>query len=212
MPIAEIIHEIDAYLSRLRQARELLSGRITEVPPKKLPRRERKDVVRRTDPTPSTKRQAAGNKSRSNRPVAHRKGEKRLGDPAAQVSSAVPPPQTAKTEQSTTVQLERFIPQAVAITRLPASRRISSVRSVRHRSANRALRTSPEPAKPAIALAGPTDTRIVVVSADQVQRERAQAAQPVVRRPRIATSGLSGRQAFEALFADPTDPSKGSRQ
>jgi hypothetical protein len=74
------------------------------------------------------------------------------------------------------------------------------------------VRISPEPAKPAIALAGPTNARIVVVSADQVQRERAQAAQPVERRPRKAASGLSGKLAFEALFTDPIDPSNGSRQ
>src|SRR6266567_4238070 len=129
MPITEIIHEIDAYLSRLRQARELLSGRIAEVPQKKLlPRRKKKTRVRRTDPTLSTKRQAAGNNPQSNRPIAHRKGQKRLGDPAAEVSSAGPPSQTANTEQSTIVQLQRATPQTVAITRLPASRRMSSVR------------------------------------------------------------------------------------
>jgi hypothetical protein len=210
MPIAEIIHEIDACLSRLRQARELLSGRFTEVPEKKLPpRRKKNTVARRTDPTLSTKRQAAGNKLLSNRSIPHPKRQGSLGEPAVQVSS-VAPPQTANTEQSAIVQPERTIPQTVAITRLPASRRTSSVRSVPHRSA--ASRTSPEPTKPAIALSGPTNARIVVVSAEQVQRERERTAQPVVRRPRMATSGLTGKLAFEALFEDPTDPSKSSRQ
>ena len=211
MPIPEIIHEIDAYLLRLRQARELLASRITNVQAKELPRRKTKAPVRRTDPTPSTRRETAANKSQSNRPVAHLKGEKRFAHPVAQVPGALAPPQAAITEQSTIMQLERAIPQAVAITRLPASRRIGSGRSVRLPSANRAGRTGPEPGKPAIALAGPTNARIVVVSADQLQRERAQ-AQPVERRPRIAASGLSGKLAFEALFADPTDLSKGSRQ
>jgi hypothetical protein len=86
------------------------------------------------------------------------------------------------------------------------------IRSDGNRTANWTMRAKPAPIQPAIALAGPTNARIVVVSADQVQRERAQTAQPAIRKPRIAVSGLSGRRAFEALFADATDPSKGSRQ
>src|SRR5258708_25076867 len=159
-----------------------------------------KTQARGTDTTLSTERQATGNKLRSNRPIAHRKVEKRLGEPAVQVSSAVPPPQTANTEQSAIVQPERTIPQTVTITRFPASRRTSSVRSVPHRGAKSASRTCPEPTKSAISLSGPKNARIVVVSAEQVQRERERAAQPVIRRPRMSTSGLTGKLAFEALF------------
>jgi hypothetical protein len=209
MPIAEIINEIDAYLSRLRHARELLSGHMTKVPQGKLPRRKKKALVRRAEPALVTTPRAGGNKTPSNRPVAHRKGQKRLGDPAHRVSRALSS-QTANTEQSAKLEPERTIPQSIAITRLPASRRIRSFRSVGHRTAKRASRINPEPVQPAVALAGRTNTRIVVVSADQVQRERVQAAKPVLRRPRVASSGLSGRLAFEALFGDPTDPSKGS--
>jgi hypothetical protein len=210
MPITEIIHEIDAYLSRLRQARELLSGRLTEAPQKELPSRGKKALVKRARPAMSTTRQAGGNKPRPNRLVAHPKGKKRLGEPAAGVSSA-PIPMPEHLEQPA-VQPENTTPQNVAITRLPASRRIRSFRSDGNRTANWTVRAKPAPTQPAIALAGPTNARIVVVSADQVQRERAQAAQPAIRRPRIAVSGLSGRRAFEALFADATDASKGSRQ
>jgi hypothetical protein len=42
--------------------------------------------------------------------------------------------------------------------------------------------------------------KIVVVPAEQVRREREQAAQPEVRRVRVPASGLTGRLAFEALF------------
>ena len=66
--------------------------------------------------------------------------------------------------------------------------------------------------KPAIALAGRVNTKIVVVSAEQLQRERERAAPPEVRRPRVPAAGLSGRRAFDALFSDPTDPSEGSGQ
>lgn len=208
MPIAEIIHEIDAYLSRLCQARELLSGRITNVLHERRPRRK-KPLVSRADPSSSTTQRAGKNKTPSNRPVVHRKGKKRLGDASGQIPKAVSP-QTTNMEQSAKTEPERIVPQTIAITRLPASRRARSFRSYGHRTAKRPSRTVPEPAQPAIALAGQTNTRIVVVSADQIRRERAQAAPPVVRRPRIATSGLTGRLAFEALFADSTDPSKGS--
>jgi hypothetical protein len=208
MPIAEIIHEIDVYLSRLRQARNLLLGRIPGVPQGKHPRRKKKAPVKRADPTLSTPLRAEGNKTRSSRPLAHRKEQQKVGSPGTQVSGAVSS-QTVKTEQLTKVEPERILPQGIVITRLPASRRTRSFRTVGHRSAKQAPRTNPGPVQPATALRGPTNARIVVVSADQVKRERAQAAQPVVRRPRIAPSGLSGRLAFEALFADSTDPSKG---
>jgi hypothetical protein len=211
MPIAEIIHEIEAYLSRLRQARELLSGRLTEAPQTAPPRPKKKSLVKRTNPASSNTRRTGGNESRSNRPVVHRKGKKRLDEPAAKVSSAVIP-KPAHSEQSATVQPENTTPHNVTITRLPASRRIRSFGSVDHRTANRTIHTKPASIQPAIALAGLTNARIVVVSADQVQRERAQAAQPAIRRPRIAVSGLSGRRAFEALFADASDSSKGSGQ
>ena len=211
MPITEIIHEIDAYLSRLRQARELLSARLPKVPQAKSPRHRRKTQVRPADTAASTTIRVSRNKNRSNRSVAHRKGQKGLGDASNQISSVVLP-QTANMEQSVKTEPERIIPQTIAITRLPASRRARSFRSYGPRPAKRPSRTAPESAQPAIALAGQTNTRIVVVSADQVQRERAQAASPVVRRPRIATSGLTGRLAFEALFADSSAPLKGSSQ
>src|ERR1700694_4854569 len=104
------------------------------------------------------------------------------------------------------------IPQDVVITRLPASRRNRSFRPVGHRTAKQAPRTNSGPVLPALALAGATNAKIVVVSADQLQRERAPAAQPVVRRPRIVPSGLSGRWAFEAPFADSTDSPKRSSE
>ena len=210
MSIAEIIHEIDAYLSRLGQARNLLLDRMPEVPQRKHPRLEKKAPGKRADPTPSTPRRVDGNKTRSNRPLAHQKEQQKVGGPATQVSGAVFV-QTVNPEQLAKVEPERSIPRDVAITRVPASRRNRSFRPVVHRTAQRALR-KPDSVQPAIALAGPTNPRIVVVSADQVHRERAQAAQPVLQRPRKVSSGLSARRAFEALFADSTDSPKGSPQ
>ena len=127
------------------------SGRSTT---NELPSRGKKALVKRARPATSTTRQAGGNKSRSKRPVAHPKGKKRLGEPAAWVSSA-PIPMPEHLEQPATVQPENTTPQNVAITRLPASRRIRSFRSDGHRTANWAMRTKPAPIQPAIALAGP---------------------------------------------------------
>jgi hypothetical protein len=211
MTIAEIIHAIDAYLSRLRQARELLSGRMTRVPQGKLPRRKKKASVKRADPATFTPRRVRPNKTQSNHTVQHRKEQKSQGGPATLVSGAVSV-QTVIPEQLAKVEPERIIPQDVVITRLPASRRNRSFRPVSHRAEKRASRTNSGPVQPAIALAGRTNPRIVVVSPDQVRREWAQAVQPVLQRPRIVSSGLSGRRAFEALFADSTDPSNGSSQ
>jgi hypothetical protein len=64
--------------------------------------------------------------------------------------------------------------------------------------------------KPAIALAGPMNTKVVVVSAEQARKEREQAAVPAIPRPRRSLSGLSGRLAFEALFEHGTKRSKTS--
>jgi hypothetical protein len=107
---------------------------------------------------------------------------------------------------------ERTIEETVVITRLPATRPIRSFKSVRHRIAKPALGNGPDALKPAIALAGPMNAKIVVVSAEQVQRERAQTAHPAIRRPRPPASGPSGRRAFEALFGDQTDPARASEQ
>jgi hypothetical protein len=56
------------------------------------------------------------------------------------------------------------------------------------------------------------NTKIKVVSAEQVKREREQAARPQIRPQRTPVAGLSGRPAFEALFKDEADPSKTSGQ
>jgi hypothetical protein len=65
-----------------------------------------------------------------------------------------------------------------------------------------------EKSKPAIALAGLVHSKIVVVSAEQAQREWERAAQSEVRRPRVPATGLTGKRAFEALFNDGNDTSK----
>jgi hypothetical protein len=103
-------------------------------------------------------------------------------------------------EQPAIAQPERVIPQSVVVKRLFSKAPSTSIRSVRHRTSKSNASTKPNAAKPAIALAGSAGAKIVVVPAEQVRREREQAAHPEVRRPRVPASGLTGRLAFEALF------------
>lgn len=89
-------------------------------------------------------------------------------------------------------------------------RQISSTRTERRPVTKRAFRTALEYSKPAIALAGPVRSKIVVVSAEQAQREQERAAQSAVQRPRLPAIGIR-RTAFEALFNDGSDTSKTTR-
>ena len=197
MPIAEILNEIDACLSRLREARELLLDQQMKAPPKKVAHVKSKVTPRRPDPASSRTRRAYKNKSRSNRLVGHlKRGTKRV-----EITPQVPSPVThsvSHLEQPAISPLT--IPQSVVITRIPSKGFRTSISSVRLRTSKSNSGTKLDAAKPAIALAGAAGAKIVVVPADQVRRERGQAARPEVRRPRVPASGLTGRLAFEALF------------
>ena len=74
--------------------------------------------------------------------------------------------------------------------------------STHRRTVRKTTETKPEKIKPATALTGPMPPRVVVVSAEEVKRERDRAAHSEVRRHRMPATGLSGRLAFEALFKD----------
>src|SRR5215472_12301291 len=193
MPIAEILNEIDAYLSRLHQARELL----LDQPPKKVAHVKRKVTPRRPDPASSRIRRAYKNKSRSNHPAGHlKRGTKRVEiTPQVPVTHSV-----SDSKQPAIAPPEPAIPQSIVITRIPSKGFRTSISSVRLRTSKSYPGIKPDAAKPAIALAGPAGAKIVVVPAEQVRREREQAARPKVRRPRVPASGLTGRLAFEALF------------
>jgi hypothetical protein len=63
MRIAEIINEIDAYLSRLREAREILLDRMAEAPRERSSRRKREVLIRQQEMAFSNGRRAEENKS-----------------------------------------------------------------------------------------------------------------------------------------------------
>ena len=190
MPIAEIIAEIDTYLARLRQARELLSGHRAKSSPKRVPPSNGR-------PYSSSRRRGDEQKSRSEQAVAPLKRAMKRVDVSVPVPSA-PVPAAEKKHASSS----NHPPIAQPERAVPSRWRSSTVRSVSHRTPKAVLGTKLDAIKPAIALAGSVGTKIVVVSAEQMRREREQAVPSEVRRPRKVTSGLSGRRAFEALFPD----------
>ncbi len=198
MRTTEIINEIDAYLSRLRQARELLLHQKTETPKTRAPRRKRKVTSRRAPQASSRIRRAEKNKPPSNPPVVHLSKRTERVDIVAQVPSPVPDHPSGLALPAIG-QPEHPISQNVIVKKLPPIGPRPLVRSVRYRTPKPTPEPKPDAAKPAIALAGPQGAKIVVVPAEQVRREREKAAQPEVRRPRVP-SGLTGRLAFEALF------------
>lgn len=205
MPIAQIIAEIDERVSRLRQARKILSDLRTESPQERASPRNGKVTNSQAGPYASRRRRTAKNKSRTNDSGAHLKNVmKHVGTLAQPPSVRVPGVEgkhASSSEQLAIAQPESTIPQSVVVTRVPARRQSSSIRSVRPRGSKPDLGIKSEAIKPAIALAG-LRTKVVVVSAEQIEREREQAAHSKVRRPRTRTSGLSGRRAFEALFPE----------
>ena len=107
-------------------------------------------------------------------------------------------------EQAAAAKPEPMRQASVPITKLPARRRLSPIRSTRHQAANLAGGNESDAIKPAIALAGHMNTKVVVISVEQLQRERERAAHSAPQRPRRPAAGLSGRLAFAALFKDET--------
>jgi hypothetical protein len=205
MPIAEIISEIDAYLSRLREARELLLDGKTERPKMKTPRRKRKVLV--SKPVISTGRRSDEGKSGSSHPVADLKKVRGRLETTSQLPIEVDLDSSHR-EQATLEAPERITEPSVFVTRLPARRRRTSIRSELHGTAKPAAGTKPVAVRPAIALARPTNTKIVVVSAEEARQQREQGSRPAVQRPRVPATAMSGRTAFEALFKDEPEPSK----
>jgi hypothetical protein len=199
MPIAEIIGEIDAYLARLRQARELLLDQSREAPQKSVLRGKRKEARKEAGPTSSRTRRTKNHTSPSN----HIEADPNRGAERVEFSVDLPTAamaQVSRLEQSVIAQPEREMPHGVVVKRLPSKGPNALIRSVRHRGPKSLAGTRPDPAKPAIALAGPAGPKIIVVSAEQVRRERDRAAIAEVRRTREPASGLTGKLAFDALF------------
>jgi hypothetical protein len=211
MTIAEIINEIDACLLCLRHARDLLLAPMTGARREREPRRKRVVKASKTG-RPLSSNVIRENKSRFDPMVAPTTTPKQRVDPVSRARGSVNP-QAAVPKQPPVAVTAQKPQQDVTIERLPSShRQMSSTRTVRRPVTKRAFSTVLENSKPAIALANPVHSKIVVVSAAEAQRERERAAQSEVRRPRVPATGLTGKLAFEALFNDGSDTSKTPRQ
>lgn len=195
MPISDIVEEIDAYLSRLRKAREVLVDGATEAQQGNTNLRKRKALRARIKPASLTRSRVDENQFQSDSSLRAPKLKTDRSNPAfpGDLASDVPKP-----EQRMPLPSELSIQQkSLTIKRVPAKRRLDAVGSTRHRRAKPA-----DTMKPAISLAGPVKSKIVVVTAEQVQREREQTARPPALRHRLPAQGLSGKLAFEALFKE----------
>ena len=211
MSITEIINEIDAYVVRLRNARDLLLAPMTEARRKGDLCRKRAVVANKKGRLPSSKAQILEDELGFDRTVTPMATPRQQVDSPSRVHSFVAP-QAAATRKPPGAVPAHATEQDARVERIPApNRKISSTRTKRRPVMKRAFGTALEYSKPAIALAGRVHSKIVVVSAEQAQRERVRAAQPAVRHPRVPANGLTGRAAFEALFNDGSNTSKATK-
>ena len=106
-------------------------------------------------------------------------------------------------EQVAAANPEPMKQMSVPPTKLPA-RRVSPIRSTPRQAVNLVPVNKQDAIKPAIATAGHMNTRVVVISVEQLRREQEQTSRSAIQRPHLPAAGLSGRLAFAALFKDET--------
>ena len=202
MAIADIVQEIDAYIARLRQARELLAASLTGELRARESDTTKQIAPEQTAPTPSAKRRTAEARSRSK--AAERKIEAAAIpiDPGSEQLSPVAP-------QAVEEQQPLIAPTAPAPVETPERAKLATPR---RRTSSRGVRAvskaNREPVKPTNALSSSMASKIVAVSAAELQRERERAAQSVAVRPKVSWTGQTGRLAFEALFKNEPDSSQ----
>ena len=200
MSIAEIINEIDSYLSLLRTARDLLSAPLEESWLERPPRRQEGVDHGRKRSLPHEKTPLRKLKSRSTDHESGRKATRPRFKSVVRLPVVVPA--KGRVEEKVPVSAAAHIPaQDADESVLLTSGSIAPIQGGRR--PKKMIRKELSATKPAIALAGGLKGRVVVVPAEQVRRQREEAARPKVLRPRLPAYG--GRLAFEALFKDEAD-------
>jgi hypothetical protein len=201
MSISRIVTEIDAYLFRLRQARELLAGSEKAARQRHAPRK--RVATRVTEaisaPSPVVRIQPIR--------VRQKAAQQTMNAANKAVDLVVMP------DATTAAQDVSFQPEAESL--LPpiekdmqfAAGRTRTENAERQQSGRQERATALEQAKPMNAISGSPSSRVVVVSAEEVRKAREQAAHFAVKRPRVSVAGLTGRKAFEALFNDESNSS-----
>lgn len=192
MSVADIVREIDAYLMRLTQARDLLAESIVAEGRDKAPRAP---GVTRVRETRQARRSAPLSTARTVAEEEGGDGEMDLPSPAPVTApQALPVPTPAQ--------------PAAPVLRFPAPSPAASTpeqQPVVHRVRSAPSRTrTPRPRAPASApaLGGSVPSGWIGVSAEEAKRAREQTvAQPApVPHFEPPATALAGRQAFEAIF------------
>ena len=202
MAIADIVQEIDAYIARLRQARDLLAASLTGELRARESYTTKQIASEETAPTLSGKRRSADARSRSK--AAERKVEaaERPSDSGSEQLSPVAP-------QAVEDQQPLIAPTAPVPVETPERAKLASPgRRTSSRGVRAVSKANREPVKPTNALSSSMASKIVAVSAAELQRERERAAQSVAVRPKVSWTGQTGRLAFEALFKNEPDNSQ----
>lgn len=209
MSIAAIIHEIDEYLLLLGRARTVLAGSFKETGSTSAAKRINHVRGRKKANLPSAKK-SFNRKPRSSRIDTGSSPEPSRPSPSVPPTSTDQPSDTKSSQRSSPeVMLGVVAPSDAILATSPTPPKKRRKTTGARAASPRKLRAPST--KPAIALAGPMNAKIVVVSAAQAQREREEATRPLPQKPRVPATGLSGRRAFEALFGDLNDASKNSR-
>jgi hypothetical protein len=207
--LAAIINEIDVYLLRLQQARDLLAPlRMAEQRSRARSRqtaisaRKRVRATRNVQPLPE-KKLPAGIATRKAKPAAENlygshNGVSVTVEAAERNEPALsaPEPRLHKVEGALSLQKEdtRATPQRT--------------RPVRQEKAPAKLETS---TMPATASSKPVPAGWIVVSAEEAKRQREPEAHLAQLRSDTPSRGMTGRRAFEALFGDTSESSGTSR-
>jgi hypothetical protein len=199
MPISRIVAEIDSYLFRLRQARELLAG--SEKVARQRHASRKRVATRVTEaisvPSPVVRIQ----------PIKVRqKVEQQTMNAANKAVDLVVMPDTITAALDVSFQPEAASPPIEKDMQLAAGR-TRTENAERQQSGRQEQATALERAKPMNTISGSPSSRVVVVSAEEVRKAREQAAHFVVKSPRASVAGLTGRKAFEALFNDENNSS-----
>jgi hypothetical protein len=195
MPIYRIVAEIDAYLFRLRQARELLAGSEKVARQRHASRKQAATRVTEAISAPSLVVRILQVKLRQ-------KVEQQTMNAANKAVDLVVVPDTIAAAQDVSFQ-----PEAASLLSPIDKDMGRSAGWTRTEYAGRQQSSRQEQAKPTNTISGSAPSRVVVVSAEEVRKAREQAAHPIVKRPRVSAAGLTGRKAFEALFNDESNSS-----
>jgi hypothetical protein len=213
MTMLDIIIQIDAYLSRLYLARDILAKSLPDPPVK---RKEKTSTSEKEGPVVSTKAPHPASTRPKLRRSARTGARKRVVSVLHIPSSPTPQAEDGASLSdlvSITVPENHALP-VVNTERLPSQPNINIVRlpykgprGTIRTSHTRSLKAS-EATHGTAALVGSVNSKIVVVSPEEARKEHERIAQPKIRPRAVFRSGLTGRGAFESLFKDTSDRSK----